>query len=81
MPVNRRRITKEELAKLDFLSMKRTGTDRQHLNDFWLMFAESIISMPVTHSLTKQVKLLIIVTQISGDSTKEFIMANTWLLE
>jgi len=27
--------------------MKRTGTDRWHLNDFWLILAEIIISMPV----------------------------------
>jgi hypothetical protein len=41
--------------------------------------SHSICSHALIH--TRQVKLLIIVTQISGDNAREFTIANTWLLE
>jgi hypothetical protein len=39
--VNRRRITKEELATLiNLLSNRKTETGQQQLNDFWELLAE-----------------------------------------
>ena len=39
--VNRKYITREELVKLNnLLGSRRTGTDQQHLKDFWAFLAQ-----------------------------------------
>lgn len=39
--VNRKYITREELVKLNnLLGSRRTGTDKQHLKDFWAFLAQ-----------------------------------------